>query len=166
MDFPCYHQEELYTCGAAVTRMILESNGIKKSEEELVNDLGVTIKEGVTLERIKILFNELNFETKYHDDLKLNLRIQKINEYSKNGYAIIILVNRFVYDSVTPRIGSNVDWEDENKSYHFIIIKEIKDDKVYFIDPHVEVGKSILDKSKFLDASTEYLLAIKPTRQI
>lgn len=114
MDFPYYHQETKYTCGAAAMRMALEMVGIRRSEKQVGRLLGTNKVRGTwdkdfpkLAERYRLVYI-----------VDRNASFQDLKEYHKKGFTIIIS-----YRYPTEKMG------------HYSVLKKIGRKKIYFWDP-------------------------------
>jgi len=153
IGIPYFKQETLYTCGAAVCKMILSYYGIDKSEVQLVRILDIRPRKGTTLSKINDFFKNLGFNCDYYPRVENAERaFKKLENYLKVNIPIIVSVNRFEYDRVTERMGIKTNWEEEDFSYHFITLTGLDVSKIYFNDPHEKIGRYKLSRKNFLKA--------------
>ncbi|MFW9881588.1 MAG: cysteine peptidase family C39 domain-containing protein [Candidatus Thorarchaeota archaeon] len=152
-NVPYFKQGTLYRCHVASIRMILAKEGIEKSEEEIEEMLDFKVEEGADLGKLQKFFDSLGFETFYSYESKNSEEaFNKALQYLNNGFLIIPLLNRFVYDKKTPLIDKDVFWENENFSLHYVVKLKIDENQVYFHDPHEQIGSIKLDKETFAKA--------------
>lgn len=153
MNIPYFKQHTLYTCGAAVTRMILKYYGIEKSEEKLLKELHITSQKGMSLNKLKDFFAQHGFQINYHSGYKNpDTALSTLEKYINSNVPIIALVNRLEYDTITSLMDNKVEWEGRGFSYHYIVITAVDNSKVYFNDPHKKIRQHSIAKKTFLKA--------------
>lgn len=153
MRVPYFPQQELYTCGAAATRMVLKYYGIKKSEKELKFALKTTLRGGTKFSDVRTYIKTIGLKCIIRRNIRPEKKgLQKLQKYLAHRIPIIVTVNRFVYDKRTPRIYQKVRWESKIYSYHIIVLTEIDKENVYFNDPHLAVKKHKIPIQQFIKA--------------
>ncbi len=125
---PFYRQQTEWTCGVACVRMVLASQGIKKSEKELAKLLKTNKNKLGTLHR------EI---ARFFEDLKLNYVVMRnssisdLKHFQKQKYCIIVgyflLEHNCGHYAVVKKIGGKIHlidpWYGPKHSYS---IKEFK----------------------------------------
>jgi ABC-type bacteriocin/lantibiotic exporter with double-glycine peptidase domain len=114
MKLKYYKQEQEHTCGAAAMRMVLESLGIKKSENELIPLLKTNTKVGTWHYQMPALAEKYKLNYVVHR----NASIKELKEFLKNTYLIIVC-----YYLV------------KEKTAHYAVVLDIDDKNIYFNDP-------------------------------
>jgi ABC-type bacteriocin/lantibiotic exporter with double-glycine peptidase domain len=122
---PYYKQQTPFTCSLACLRMILESIGRKFTEEELAKTIGFNPKVGVSPSMILKVCEIVNVDCQ----LQFEITLAKLKELlSKNIFPITLLDPRILYGLT--EVGHN----------HFIVIKDISEEKIIINDPDGEYG--------------------------
>lgn len=124
IDVPYFEQEKYYTCGPACLRMILASNGIIRSEAEIIAACNTT-KKGTTSTKISQAAYQFNLQA---SAIK-NANISDIKQEIEAENPVIVQIDPGYLD------GNN------NGSGHFIVIVDFQDDRIVYHDPNVPDGK-------------------------
>jgi len=133
--------------------MVLLKFGIDKDEAEIEKLLNLKSEEGIDLAKIEEFLSSRGFKTEYCYDFKnFDDAVKRIYDFLSDGFVVIALVNRFIYDRKTPLIGKKVFWETDKFSLHYVVITGMDNSFIYFNDPHQDVGKTRLSKEKFTQA--------------
>ena len=151
MEVPYHSQEELFTCGPACVRMVLAYYGIEEGEEEIASAMRVN-RNGCSFRRIKECFSSHGLTPFLHKPRKSSNALARLENYLVNEVPVIVLVNRYVYDSETPRMNRKVGWENDDYSSHFVVVTGIEGGEVSFNDPHEQVGKTSLSLDDFVES--------------
>lgn len=118
---PYFKQEKSTTCGPACLRMILASEGMDYSE----NELEFTCETGWlgnTCEEIAKGVKKLGFESEVIE----NITIEDLKELVKNKYPIIALLSPSILYGGIVGFG------------HFVVIIGLDEEKIYYHDPAIE----------------------------
>jgi len=107
-------QEQNWSCGPAVVRMVLSSFGIRKSEEELIEILGSNNKIGTANKNMVEFFKGNGFSLIE----KENSKIADLKRFYDDGFRII--VNYYCH---------------YEKEGHFAVVKLIDNKRIYLYDP-------------------------------
>jgi ABC-type bacteriocin/lantibiotic exporter with double-glycine peptidase domain len=111
-----YGQSKYYTCAATSLRMVLESKGLKYSEEYLATALGTT-QEGARILDIPNALYAIRQETNVVTKAYKKIKLEKLVELLKNGDTAIVSVF------------------EKGKGSHAIIIDVIENGRVIIRDP-------------------------------
>ena len=156
LDIPYFSQSNLFGCSIASIRMILAKFGVSKTEKEIQNLLNLKEENGADLGRIQKLFDGLGFRSVYdYDSKNFEEVMKKVENHLTKDSPVIALLNRFVYEKITPLVNKKVSWENEDFSLHYVIITGIDKNFVYLNDPHEQIGKIKLRKEIFARALSE-----------
>lgn len=124
IDVPYFEQEKYYTCGPACLRMILASNGIIRSEAEIITACNTT-KNGTTSTQISAAAHQFNLKASTIN----NANISDIEQEIEAENPVIVQIDPGYLD------GSN------NGTGHFIVIVDFQDERIAYHDPNVPDGK-------------------------
>lgn len=121
-----FQQTSQRNCSAACLKMVLKYYGVDKSEEELVNLIGVN-HQGAEGDKIVKAAKKLNFEAVWKE-LPISEAIQLLNE----GTPIIADMKSWNY----PQPGR----------YHWVVLEDIdlKNNKVHIADPNTPGNRRII----------------------
>ncbi|MDP3882300.1 MAG: cysteine peptidase family C39 domain-containing protein [Nanoarchaeota archaeon] len=109
-----YQQEEDWSCGPAVVRMVLSSFKIKKSEAEISKTLGSNKEIGTPNKRLVDYFKDNNFSFIAEENAKIN----DLRRFFSDKFNII--VNYYCASE---------------KEGHFAIVKSLDKKRIYLYDP-------------------------------
>ncbi|MFH1073351.1 MAG: peptidase C39 family protein [Nanoarchaeota archaeon] len=112
--FPFHKQETKYTCGAAATRMALETCGIKKTEKQVVKLLKTNKIRGSWVKNFPVVAEQfmLNYV------VKRNATINDLRKTLQEGYAVVLA---YLYPP--------------EKVDHYVVVRRIDSNFIYFWDP-------------------------------
>ena len=133
---PFYKQQTLFTCSLACLRMVLEAVGRKMSEAELAKIVEFKPLKGFSPKMMEKLCEIINIDYEYHFDSSL----EELKQNIKAGFHPLVLVNPSVlYDLPEEEHG------------HYVIIKDITEEKTIINDPDQEYGgeNKEIDLEKF-----------------
>ena len=143
LQVPYRSQSTLYTCGAVSTGMCLEYFGILKSEKELIKELKITPKHGTYFKDIEKYIRKLGLYCEIVDSFDNQEEAYLyLKKQIKQKAPVIITVDRYVYDNLTPKIYTNTDWESDEISLHIVVVIGFDNTNVYIHDPHKDIGAS------------------------
>jgi len=124
-NFPFYKQETPFTCSLACLRMILEAIGKKFSEIELSKIVEFKPLKGFSPRMMEKLLEIANIDYEYHFDSSL----QEIEKNVENKLYPVVLVNPSILYGIS-----------EEEHGHYIVIKDITEEKIIINDPDQEYG--------------------------
>ena len=125
ISVPYFRQETNYTCGPACLRMILSFHGINQTEDDLVTLSNCTTK-GTYIKKLTSAANHFNIHANYTKNSNLSHIKQEIN----TGRPIIVLIKpKYIYE------------DNKQNHSHYIVIMDIKNDKIIYNDPGIRNGK-------------------------
>jgi len=123
-----YHkQETCWTCGPAVIRMFLDTNGIRKTERQLVKMLRTT-KQGGTKKSSIIRFAKEKGFTYITGN---NFSISEIKKLMKRNFFVIVSVKRKTPENFPFRINKDFKIEEN----HFAVVRRITKSRIFILDP-------------------------------
>ena len=128
MKIPYFRQEKIWTCGAAVIRMVLASFNIKRSEGQLVRMLRTSKRVGVKNKR----FSEIAERFKLSYIVRRNSNIRQLKRYLNKKF--IIIVHYYV-----PKLGED----------HYSVVSRVSKERIFLLDPWFGENYSI-DLDKFI----------------
>ena len=145
MNISYFSQENEYECWVSVTKMVLGASGIQLPDTQLKDSLWVTRMFWTSLQSIVSCLNENGCSAKIQD-----FRIG--DDLWWLHLPIIVLVNRFVYNQITPRIEGDVSWEDDEHSNHYVVVSSVGRDEVEIYDPIETIWVTSLSRNVFLES--------------
>lgn len=108
-----HHQDNLYSCGPASLRMVLDHFRIKKSCNWLMNELRTNKRSGTKRGMFGVVCDELDLDFIVHR----NSSFSTIKNFLKKGYCVIVAY-------VPPK----------EKFYHYAVVGKI-DSYIHLFDP-------------------------------
>ncbi|MEX1064203.1 MAG: cysteine peptidase family C39 domain-containing protein [Candidatus Paceibacterota bacterium] len=114
MNIPFYKQQAEWSCGVAVMRMVLESLGIEKTREEIIDLLSANETWGTDNEKLVKAVKRLGLN---HIEMS-DASVEDLKKLFEQGYRVIV----------------NYTIPEENQG-HFAIFNDISEGRINLIDP-------------------------------